>query len=50
MTPKGRTLARAAVKHTAAIEKSWQNDLERAGLNIQLRPLLEAAITKHGNR
>ena len=44
MTDDGRTLARMGLRQIAAIEAKWTRRWERAGLDDDLRAVLEAAL------
>lgn len=49
LTPKGRKLARTAVNEISAIEATWHERLTHAGLDADLRAILETALREPTN-
>jgi DNA-binding MarR family transcriptional regulator len=47
LTPKGSDLVRHAVAHSSEIEATWHQQFQGAGHDIDLKALLETALTTH---
>jgi DNA-binding MarR family transcriptional regulator len=49
LTPQGSDLVRHVIAHSTEIEAAWRQQLQAAGHDIDLKALLEAALTTRTN-